>query len=284
VIIRQDDEIEASGVAIAVPWWSFTKTALAIAMLRLWEQNRIDLDTPIEGKQYTAAQLLRHEAGLPDYGSLPQYHADVEAGALPWPLEDLLKVVGADRLRYAPGQSWAYSNIGYREVARLIELASQQPLADALADLVFLRAELSTARLVATPDDLAEVCMGDVVGYHPGWVYHGLIVGTPRDAARLLHFLLKGRLLESRSFARMIDRRPLPQFRSAVHPDPAYGLGLMLRAKEPTIYPMGHSGSGPGSKIAVYGKRNRTCAVWASASSGIDPEAEAFKALQERNP
>ncbi len=279
VIIREDDQIEASGMTIAVPWWSFTKTALAIATLRLWEQNKLDIDALFEGKQYTAAQLLRHEAGLPDYGSLPQYHVDVAAGMLPWTVDILLKTVEADRLRYAPGQGWAYSNIGYYEVARLIELTSRQPLANALADLVFSRAELLTARLVATPEDLTDVCMGDMVRYHPGWVYHGLIVGTPVDAARLLHSLLKGRLLEPRSFARMIDRRSLPQYRSAVHPDPAYGLGLMLRAKEPTNYPIGHSGSGPGSRIAAYGLKNRTCVVWGSTNSGIDPEEEAFRAL-----
>jgi CubicO group peptidase (beta-lactamase class C family) len=137
ILIRRNGEEDAIGVTASVPWWSFTKTAFAIAMPRLSEQGKVGLDEAVAGKPYTPAQLLRHEAGLPDYGSLASYHADVEAGQAPWSVDDLLSAVEAHRLRYEPGQGWAYSNIGYREVAQLIEKASDRPLADALAELVF---------------------------------------------------------------------------------------------------------------------------------------------------
>jgi CubicO group peptidase (beta-lactamase class C family) len=115
-----------------------------------------------------------------------------------------MKAAEADRLHYEPGQGWAYSNIGYWKVARLIEQASDRPLAVALADLVFAPAELSSssARLAAAPSDLANVSMGDANGYHPGWVYHGLIVGTAMDAARLLRRLLQGKLLGESTLSR----------------------------------------------------------------------------------
>lgn len=158
------------------------------------------------------AQLLRHEAGLPDYGSLPSYHADIEARQSPWSITDLLSAVEADRLRYEPGHGWAYSNIGYLEVARLIKKASELSLTDALAELVFIPAELASARLAITPADLADVHMGDVVGYHPGWVYHGLVVGTAIDAARLLRRLLSGDLVRPDSLSRMLEPKPLPNF------------------------------------------------------------------------
>lgn len=279
VFIDDDGEADATGVTTSIPWWSFTKTAFSIALMRLVERGRIELDEVVAGKPYTPAQLLRHEAGLPDYGSLPSYHADVEAGHPPWSVLDLLNAVEADRLRYEPGLGWAYSNIGYREVGRLIERASNLSLADALADLVFKPAELATARLAVTKADLANVHMGDAVGYHPGWVYHGLIVGTAMDAARLLHRLLKGDLVRPDSLSKMLEHRPLPQFRSEFHPDPAYGLGLMLRATNPLDHPIGHSGSGPGSHIAVYAKQGTTCVVWATMTSGVDPVAEVFRGL-----
>jgi CubicO group peptidase (beta-lactamase class C family) len=280
ILIRRNGEEDAIGVTASVPWWSFTKTAFAIAMLRLSEQGKVSLDEAVAGKPYTPAQLLRHEAGLPDYGSLASYHADVEAGQAPWSVDDLLSAVEAHRLRYEPGQGWAYSNIGYREVAQLIEKASDRPLADALADLVFIPAELATPRLVVTPADLTEVRMGDAIGYHPGWVYHGLVVGTVMDAGRLLRGLLAGNLLGDHSLARMLDPRPLAQFRSELHPDPAYGLGLMLRATNPLAHPVGHSGSGPGSRIAAYAQQGTTCVVWAATTSSVDPEAEVFRALR----
>ncbi|WP_193181189.1 serine hydrolase domain-containing protein [Nisaea sediminum] len=278
-IVRTDGEIETSGIVTPIPWWSFTKTALSVALLRLAEGGRIDLDRTVAGKSFTPAQLLRHESGLPDYGGLAEYHADVAAGRPPWPLEVLLDAAEADRLRYDPGAGWAYSNIGYWHVSRLIERASDRPLAEALADLVFAPAGVATARLAATRDDLADVCMGDAPGYDPGWVYHGLIVGTAADAARLLRRLLDGALLEERTLSRMLEPLPLPQFETALYPDPAYGMGLMLQAANPLDNPVGHTGNGPGSNIAVYWRRNTTCAVWAAASAEIDPVAEAFRIL-----
>jgi CubicO group peptidase (beta-lactamase class C family) len=265
-------------ITAPIPWWSFTKTALAIAVMRLSNRGRVDLDEAVEGRPYTPAQLLRHEAGLPDYGTLQSYHAAVEAGHPPWPIDDLLTATQADRLRYEPGQGWAYSNVGYWHVARLIETASGRPLADALAHLVFSPVGLATPRLATVPADLVGVCMGDAIGYHPGWVYHGLIVGTAMDAARLLRCLLEGGLVERGTLARMLQPRPLPQFRSALHPDPAYGLGLMLRARNPLDGPIGHSGSGPGSRIAVYARRGTTCVTWAATTCGIDAEADALSA------
>ena len=279
-LIRQNGEAGATGVTGLVPWWSFTKTVLAIALLHLWEMGKIDLDARVEGKSYTPAQLLRHEAGLPDYGALDRYHAAVGAGQAPWSIDELLSAVDAERLRYEPGSGWAYSNIGYHKVGHLIEKASGRSLADALAALVFVPAAVATPRLAATPADLAGVSMGDAAGYHPGWVYHGLVVGTAMDAARLLHRLLSGQLVGPKALARMLERRALPQCRSPIHPDPAYGLGLMLRATDPLSQPIGHSGSGPGSRIAAYSRQGTTCVVWAATTSGIDAETESFSGLR----
>jgi hypothetical protein len=55
---------------------------------------------------------------------------------------DLLKAVEAERLRYVPGEDWAYANAGYRTIAHPIERASGQPLADAVADLASAAAML----------------------------------------------------------------------------------------------------------------------------------------------
>jgi CubicO group peptidase (beta-lactamase class C family) len=243
------------------------------------EDGRLALDAPVAGERYSLRQLLRHEAGLPDYGSLPRYHEDVAAGRPPWPVERLLAEADARRLRYEPGADWAYSNIGYLMVARTIEQACGRTLAEALDRLVFAPAGLTTARLATTPADLAEVRMGAAAGYHPGWVYHGLVTGSVADAARLLRMLTSGALLRPATLAAMLDARPLPRHRSALHPDPGYGLGLMLHATAPLQHPPGHSGAGPGSRIAVYARGQKAAAVWADTESALDPETEAFRLL-----
>jgi CubicO group peptidase (beta-lactamase class C family) len=278
-MIDADGVVTRSGTTDRVPWWSFTKTALSIAALRFVERGALSLDGKLPGHPFSLLQLLRHEAGLPDYGEIAQYHSDVSAGKVPWPVDQLLATVKDDDLRYAPGTGWAYSNIGYLKVAQLIECVSGQDLATALAENVFDPAGLSSARLAKEPGDLADVQMGSARGYHPAWVYHGLVVGTVADAARLLWSLTNGRLLQPVTFATMMQRRALPAHRRPLHPDPAYGLGLMLRAKDPEDHPLGHSGEGPGSKIAVYAKGHKVAGVWTALPSEIEPETHTFEML-----
>lgn len=262
-----------------VPWWSFSKTVLAIAALRLVDAGRLALDTPIAGQPFTLAQLLRHEAGLADYGGLARYHADVAAGTPPWPMAQFLAASDAQRLRFAPGQGWSYSNIGYHHVAQQIEQATGLGQGAALARQVFEPAGLVSARLARSPDDLVGVNMGAAPGYHPGWVCHGLVTGTVLDAARLLRALVTGQLLKPQTLAQMRRGRALPEHRSEIHPDPAYGLGLMLHAQHALDHPMGHSGEGPGSRIAVYAQGLEVCALWQSESVQSDAARETFKIL-----
>lgn len=267
------------GDTVPVPWWSFGKTVLAIAALRLVDAGRLALDTPIAGQPFTLAQLLRHEAGLPDYGGLARYHADVAAGTPPWSMAEVLAASDAQRLRFAPGQGWSYSNIGYYHVVQQIEQAAGLDQGAALARHVFEPAGLVSARLARGPEDLVGVNMGDAHGYHPGWVCHGLVTGTALDAARLLRALVAGQLLAPQTLARMRRGRALPEHRSAIHPDPAYGLGLMLHAQHAQAHPMGHSGEGPGSRIAVYAQGLEVCALWQPESVQSDAAREAFKIL-----
>ncbi|WP_341704635.1 serine hydrolase domain-containing protein [Ferrovibrio sp.] len=285
-VIDADGALVQDGHAGAVPWWSFTKTLLAIAALRLAEDGALSLDAPLAGADYTLAQLLRHEAGLPDYGGLASYQADVAAQRAPWPAARLLAETEADRLRYAPGQGWAYSNIGYMKVAALVAQAAGLSLGDALDRLVFAPASVAGTRLALLPSDLDDVAMGSVTSYHPGWVYHGLATGPVADAARLLRALVDGRLLRPESFARMLQGRALPEHGSATYPDPAYGLGLMLWAHDPLAHPWGHTGGGPGSGIAVYASGRKICAFWRTTQpdAPVDVAAQAFARLAEALP
>jgi hypothetical protein len=52
-------------------WWSYTETVLSIATLSLAEQGMLELNFPVADRGYTARQLFRHEASLPDYGTIP---------------------------------------------------------------------------------------------------------------------------------------------------------------------------------------------------------------------
>jgi D-alanyl-D-alanine carboxypeptidase len=260
-----------------VPWWSFTKTALAVAALELVAQGRLVLDERIEGRRYTLRQLLSHRAGVPDYGGLASYHQAVAGREKPWDVDELLSRVAADRLDFEPGQGWRYSNVGYFFVRRIIEQTTGEDIGSALRHLIFDALELSSVRMVATARDLADTAWGNDTHYDPGWVYHGLLAGTPADAAYFLHKLISGGVLPSGLLTEMTASHPLG---GALPGRPwettGYGLGLMIGRMTSAGLATGHSGAGPGSVSAVYhfGNRKVPCTVAAFALADAEGVAE----------
>lgn len=248
--ILEGDAVKASSDA-PVPWWSVTKTVLAAAALVLVARGRLALDEPVGARPFTLRQLLAHRSGLRDYGAVNAYHAAVAAGEAPWPVEEMLRQAGAERLLFRPGEGFAYSNIGYWRVRRLIERAVDMSLADALAALVLAPLGLTATTLAEQPAALERTAWGNARGYDPGWVYHGLLIGPAGEAALFLHRLLDGRLLPAALLDAMGDGWALPgPFAGrpwiAVH----YGLGL-AECRTSTDGFAGHSGAGPGSTAAV---------------------------------
>src|SRR5580658_5547463 len=178
-----------------VPWWSYTKTVLASAALALVDEGRLQLDEPVRGRLFTLRQLLQHRAGLRCYGTLRTYHAAVAEDEEPWPVKEMLRRVDAETLAYEPGHGWGYSNVGYLLVRNLIENEAGVPLGAALERLVFRPLGISGVAVAREPADLDATAWGNTRRYHPDWVYHGLLVGTPSAAALFLHRLLAGDLL-----------------------------------------------------------------------------------------
>jgi CubicO group peptidase (beta-lactamase class C family) len=236
-----------------VPWWSLTKTALAAGALALVGDGRLALDAPLAGRPFTLRQLLHHTAGVPDYGGLAAYHEAVARGDPPWGDEELWRRIGAGKLLFEPGQGWAYSNVGYRLVRRLIEETVDADIGAALHRLVFAPLGLPGVRLAREPRDLSTTAWGNAAGYHPGWVTHGLLVGTPAEAALFLDGLLAGRLLQDALLRAMLEASPIGGAQAG-RPwrTPAYGLGLMTDVVPPPGRCIGHTGAGPGSVAAAF--------------------------------
>jgi CubicO group peptidase (beta-lactamase class C family) len=265
-----------------VPWWSFTKTVLSAASLTLVRDGLVGLDEAVPEAPFTLRHLLRHEAGLADYGELPEYHAAVARHEAPWPEAEMLQRLDATRLRHAPGAGWRYSNVGYLYVARLIERVTGLALQDALLQRALAPLGVAGVRLAQT--------LGDVPGapaYHPGWVYHGLLVGPLSGAVLFLDGLLAGQLLPDALLREMQTARhlggPIPgrPWASA-----GYGLGLMqgsMGAGVAGLRVAGHTGVGPGSVVAVYrglqGARSATCAVFHEGADEGRTESEVVDRL-----
>src|SRR5262249_35480801 len=156
--------------SLPVPWWSLTKTAIAAAALALVGDGRLALDEPLDSRPYTLRQLLPHTAGLPACGALAASHEAVSRRDAPWSVEELLRRVVAERLLFAPGRGWTYSNVGYLFVRLLIENQIGKRFDTALRRLVFEPLGVPEVTLAREPADLGGTAWGHQCRYHPGLV------------------------------------------------------------------------------------------------------------------
>ena len=271
--IDSDGESEMSADQRCVPWWSFTKTVLATAALQLVARGQLTLDGPTDGKPYTLRQLLQHRAGVPNYGRLESYHQAVRRGDKPWSVEQLLDRVTAERLDFEPGHGWRYSNVGYLFVRQIIEEVTGQDIGNALRSLVFDALGLDSAYLAKNAVDLDDTAWGNRGQYDPGWVYHGLLVGTPGDAVRFLHRLMVGDVLPRELLTEMQTRLAITgRLPGRPWATLGYGLGLMIGEMDRAGMAMGHAGGGPGSVSAIYhfGDQTPPCTVGTFTQSDDD--------------
>ena len=208
-IVDRNGRPEGDFSTAVVPWWSFTKALIAASALRLAEQGRLALDEPLSGLPYTLRQLLQHRACVGDYGRLPEYQAAVARGDTPWTDDELFARVSPVELLFSPGTGWAYSNVGYLLVRRVIERSYGAGLKQVLDDLVLGQLDLRSSRLAETPDDMRATAFEGGHGYHPGWVFHGAVVGPVVEAALALHRLLNGDLLAPASRTALLDHHPI---------------------------------------------------------------------------
>ncbi|MGH9970378.1 MAG: serine hydrolase domain-containing protein [Pyrinomonadaceae bacterium] len=132
---------------------SISKSFVAIAMLQLADEGKIDLHKPvidylpwlkIDSKYppFTAHHLLSHTAGL---SGVP-----------------LLMRVAATTLRTGsePGTRFLYSNIGYVLLGFLLEATDKRPLADVLARRVLEPLGMTSSEPVITNDIRARLATG----------------------------------------------------------------------------------------------------------------------------
>src|SRR3569832_318100 len=113
---------------------SMSKSVIALGVMRLVEQGKLDLDRPLRElvpdlqidnpweavAPVTLAQCLEHTAGFDDL-RFNEIFTDDEA----LPVRDALALnPRSRRVRWQPGTRHAYSNVGYTVAARAIEVAS----------------------------------------------------------------------------------------------------------------------------------------------------------------
>ena len=253
--------------------YSITKTMVAVAILQLVEQGRLELDLPVQSypgelpiaQPVTLRQLLNHTSGLPDYGALPAYEDAVRTNPQqPWSRTEFLEHTLRGDLLFMPGEGWHYSNIGYLLLLMVLEQSSGRELHEVLQQQIFMPLGLKAtfvAQSLASAQNLSpgystflseNNALQDVrERYHPSWVAHGLVVSTAGELARFLRALFDGQLVGTRLLEEMYQPEIVGVSHRLFH-QTAYGLGLMLDPQSPYGLVAGHGGGGPGYSTAAF--------------------------------
>lgn len=297
------DTMEPMPIGAQCYIYSITKTFTAIRILQLVETGAVILTDPITRylpelslpPTITVRRLLNHTSGVPSYTNLPAYlPANLAAPSKPWSFDEVLQLTCQGELDFVPGEGWSYSNTGYMLLHRLIEIATKENYAAAIAHGIIQPLGLQQT-YAATKVDTGQLVPGyctylnkqyvmeDVTPhYHPGWCLTGLIVSTTAEIAQLYQALFNGQLVNASSLKEMTtwvpsgdpprpDQIPPPFFVK-----PSYGLGLMIDPGWGFGGLYGHGGDGPGFNtwamyLPDFHGRPLTLVVFCNATMGGHP-------------
>ena len=185
---------------------SVAKPLTAVALLRLVDAGKIELDKPISNyltglpvalQPLTANQLGSHRAGVRHYSRIPQWwmgwHENYSTHEYPNVADGLAMFVDDD-LRFEPGAGFQYSTFGYSLLARIMEGASGKSFTALLDESVF-----RPSGMMDTAVDISMLMTGRVAFYEAGngrytpsypinssyKIAGGGLVSTPSDLVRV---------------------------------------------------------------------------------------------------
>lgn len=258
---------------IGMPGGSTGKMFVAALTMLLVEDGRLSLDDPASKylgdtswyrKLPSAAQirvrhLLSHSAGLRDYPytlrfTLALVRRALRHGSAYFTPEEFIGYAGRKAL-FAPGEGYAYTDIGYLVLGRLIEAATGRDYYELLRERILVPCGLAQVRAADT-SVLAGIAPGYTAGarnlkkdgrmkFDPSseWTGGGLIT-NPTMLVEFLGALAQGRLVTPASLQTMIESG----WRDPHTPGAHYGLGLFVTGHGQRF---GHGGLWPGYRTHV---------------------------------
>jgi CubicO group peptidase (beta-lactamase class C family) len=140
---------------------SMGKQFTAMAVMTLVEEGKLALDDPVSKyldappawKGITVRHLLTHTSGLGDYPEDFPMQKDATE-------DEELKMAMAQKLLFAPGEKWTYSNLGYLTLGVLIHKVSGRFYGDLLAERVFRPLGMTRTRIISESDIVADRAAG----------------------------------------------------------------------------------------------------------------------------
>jgi len=132
---------------------SVTKSLTAVAIMKLVEDGKLSLETPISSyfpnfipdfsKKITIRHLLNHSSGMQaNIGRIDDEGNGFMPGKKAITLNELFEKFKNSELKFEPGTGYEYNNFGYTLLAYIIESVSKQSYADYMEHVVFIPANM----------------------------------------------------------------------------------------------------------------------------------------------
>lgn len=245
------------------PVCSITKPLTATAIMRLWQEGKLDLDAPIEkylphfriqgynlSKPITIKDLLNHTSGLPQDADFP-YWNDLEFPSF----HAIWQNMASQSLVYPTGSHWKYSNEGYALLGKLVEVVAGKDYETFMQNELFVPLGMKSSTFRPQQEKKKVLAQGFSRKYAdqerqllPFYSVGGLkaSLGLWSDVHDLARF---GLMFVNSDFGLQVLQTPTRRLMCkptvVIHPQLAYGLGFAIR-KTPNATLIEHPGRLPG--------------------------------------
>lgn len=190
--------------------------------------------------------LCNNQSGIRDYWAMSMFWGTQPDGVFTLS-EDAKKALSLTKsLHFQPGTQYAYSNLNFHILARVVERVTGSQIGDLLAERLFSPARMETAAFCEDNANLPGPCVGyegnETFGFIPAvncvqWSGDAGVVASLEDMIAYEHFLDRSWSDEA-SIYRAIAERPM--FKNETHA--RYGHGL-AHVKVGVVNTIGHGGS-----------------------------------------
>ncbi len=269
------DEATEAPMHPDIPFYiaSVTKPFVAVTVLRLAEEDVVDLDETLDryvpdfpnAAHVTIRQLLGMRSGIPDYthsfGFVDGIEEDLRhRRTRHWSTQELLALAAQARPDFAPGRRFAYSNTNYILLSEVIEAATSRPWWQALEQQVLEPLGLEQT-VMPTVDEVPTIASGhadldrdatrDSLAGRP----YGSVVTAAGAAGALV-----STAEELTVFARdalgdgLLSEASLQEMTTVEHEgyEPQYGLGVFVHKPDLRTRVIGHTGGGIGYSSVLW--------------------------------
>lgn len=274
---------------------SISKTFIAAALVQLYEDGEIDINTPVSElvsdvridnawtieEPVRVIHLLEHTAGFDDMHFNEIYNVSHPPDL---PLAEALKINPSSRVvRWRPGTRMSYSNPGYGIAGYILEWQTGQKFEDRIAQEIFTPVGMTESSFYLTPDDYPKLAKGyaskdgPAVDYTPIYLRPaGNLHTSAADLGKFVHLLLNwGETAEELVVdPEYLSNMEHPRTTLAANAGLRNGYGTGLASSFVEGFPMlGHNGGIAGFSSAFAYSTSRDIGYVVLLNSTHSPEA-----------